>query len=158
MAFGVDEWLHKHSTVPRPGIGLRPGGERPDLEPLLAESFNGFFTQIKTLAQTDSVVVDSGIHQRYRRLFDPWQIAEDLLGPLPVLRVHLDCPVEVIRSRYLASGRSVAANGPGVVGDPLERWQEAIASSCLYDHRLDANGHGPNELLEQLLSFLHSSR
>lgn len=157
MSFGVDEWLQSHSSIPHPGIGLRPGGERPDLEPLLPESFRAFFTQINALAQTGSVVVDTGIHQRYQTKIDPWEIAGEILSRRPVLRVHLSCSVEVIRARYAAAGRSVAANGFGVTGDPLVRWQEAIATSCPYDFQLDSGRRNPSELLEELLSFLQSS-
>ena len=47
MNLGVDVWV-REGTPPRfrPGIGLRPGGERPDLEDFVARSFSALYESI----------------------------------------------------------------------------------------------------------------
>jgi len=156
LHFGVDEWLENYSDLPRPGIGLRPGGERPDLEVELSRSFEAFFRKILDLAQSAPVLVDSSIHRQYSNPLNPWEIACEVFGANPFTRIHLQCPVEEIRRRYEQSGRQVAPNGPGVLGDPLERWRDAILASCEYQFTLDSGSTPPNELCTCLAKFLQS--
>ncbi len=156
MHFGIDEWLDDSSDLPRPGIGLRPGGERPDLEAELPRSFEAFFRKIRDLAGSASVVVDSSIHRRYVNPMSPWEIATRVLVEQTLTRVHVDCAVDEIRRRYELTGHLVAANGPGCTDDPLERWRAAILDSCDYDLTLDSGLMSPRELCDHLSKFLQS--
>src|SRR4051795_11520328 len=47
---GVDVWMRATPTAFQPGIGLRPGGERPDLEPFVVTSFAGSTTRLRPRA------------------------------------------------------------------------------------------------------------
>lgn len=154
--FGVDAWLENYSDLPKPGIGLRPGGERPDLEVELSRSFEAFFRKIHQLAESASVMVDSSIHRQYANPLNPWEIASEVFGEIPFTRIHLQCPVEEIRRRYEQTGRQVAPNGPGVHSDPLERWRDAIWASCEYQFTLNSGSMPPHELCAQLAKFLQS--
>jgi chloramphenicol 3-O-phosphotransferase len=42
MNMGVDRFMQMTPARYQPGIGLRPGGERPDLEPLVAILYAAF--------------------------------------------------------------------------------------------------------------------
>jgi chloramphenicol 3-O phosphotransferase len=80
-----------------PGIGLRPGGERPDLEPLLPALYAGLYEAVAAHSRLGlNVVVDVGHHEAHSR---PLGILPDCarrLAGLPVLFVGLRCPVATI--------------------------------------------------------------
>src|SRR6476660_1570313 len=64
MNLGVDVFV-RHVTPERyrPGIGLRPGGERPDLEPLVAVLYAGLYESVAAHCRLGlNVVVDVGHH------------------------------------------------------------------------------------------------
>lgn len=81
----------------RPGIGLRPGGERPDLEPLVPRLYAALYEAIAAHSRLGlNVVTDVGHHDAYSR---PLGILPDCarrLAGLPVLFVGVRCPIEVI--------------------------------------------------------------
>jgi chloramphenicol 3-O phosphotransferase len=63
MNLGVDQF--KAMTPPRyqPGIGLRPGGERPDLEPLVVLLYGAMYSAIAQHSRLGlNVVADVGHH------------------------------------------------------------------------------------------------
>ena len=66
---GVD---HSMLTTPEhfhPGIGLRPGGERPDLEPLVVNLYRALYASIAAHSREGlNVAVDVGHHESYRCL------------------------------------------------------------------------------------------
>src|SRR4051812_43681235 len=64
---GVDAFNHT-ITPPRywPGIGLRPGGERPDFEPLVPILYAALYESIAAFSRLGlNVVVDVGHHDGY---------------------------------------------------------------------------------------------
>ena len=54
MNVGVDSFEHATPERFRPGIGLRPGGERPDLEENLPLLFDGLFAAVVASSRTGS--------------------------------------------------------------------------------------------------------
>ena len=112
---GVD--LFGRSVVPRrfrPGIGLRPGGERPDLEPLLP---------VLTAALFASAAVLDG---------------------LPVLLVGVRCPLEVVvRRRDAEPDRYVGSFPGGGIPDVVRRWDEAVHTPGVYDLEVDTSTLAP---------------
>ena len=101
MNLGVDIYV-KHITPGRysPAIGLRPGGEAPDLEPLIVALYSAMYESIAAHSRLGlNVVVDVGHHDCYSRprgiLID---CARRLLG-LPVWLVGVRCPLDVIMER-----------------------------------------------------------
>jgi chloramphenicol 3-O phosphotransferase len=63
---GVDVSLQATPERYRPGIGLRPGGERPDLEPLVVALYLALYDSIAAHAERGlDVVVDVGRHDSY---------------------------------------------------------------------------------------------
>ena len=100
MNLGVDRFKQMIPERYQPGIGLRPGGERPDLEPLIVLLYRAMYEAIALHSRLGlNVVVDVGHHDAYAvpREILP-NCARQLKG-LPVLFVGVRCPVEVVMQR-----------------------------------------------------------
>jgi chloramphenicol 3-O phosphotransferase len=137
---GVDSVMATLPEPLRPGLGLRPGGERPDLEPLVQQQYGALFDSIAAQARNGfDIVADVGIHDSYSRPLGILQDAVQRLAGLPVLFVGVRCPIETIMARrnadprggYYAAGDSVPA--------PVLRWQEAVHAGKTYDLELDTS-------------------
>ncbi len=146
MNLGVDTF--KERVMPpryNPGIGLRPGGERPDLEPLIVSFYAAMYESIAAHSRLGlNVVVDVGHHDAYA---EPRGILPDAarrLDGLPALLVGVVCPIEVIMERQrntgLGDGSSADMPEPGVV-----RWQQEVHKSGIYDLEVDTSLLNPEE-------------
>jgi chloramphenicol 3-O phosphotransferase len=147
---GVDTMMAATSPRFSPGIGLRPGGERADLEPAIVRLYAALFEAIAAHSrQGIAVVSDLGLHDAYSR---PLGILADCarrLAGLPVLLVGLDCPLETIMARRRAGqpgreGRYLTGSETGPVPTPILRWQQAVHTPGLYDLRLDTSVAAPD--------------
>src|SRR5436305_14484961 len=66
MNLGVDRFMQMTPQRYLPGMGLRPGGERPDLEPLLPILYGAMYESIAAHSRIGlNVVVDVGHHDAY---------------------------------------------------------------------------------------------
>src|SRR5713101_6075604 len=104
MNLGVDRFKQMTPERYQPGIGLRPGGERPDLEPLIVTLYRAMYEAIALHSRLGiNVVVDVGHHDAYAvpRGILP-NCARQLKG-LPVLFVGVRCPLEVVMERRRAT-------------------------------------------------------
>jgi len=146
MSLGADTAILA-MTPPRyrPGIGLRPGGERPDLEEFVVRACAALFDSIAAHSRQGlNVVVDLGLHDGYS---EPRGIAADgarRLAGLPVLFVGVRCPVGAIMQRRDAGQpggeRAYARSGPGgEIPGPVLRWQEAVHRLGPYDLEVDTS-------------------
>lgn len=125
-----------------PGIGLRPGGERPDLEPFVPGLYFALYDAIAAHAlQGFDVVADLGHHDHYSRPLDILPACARRMTGLAVLFVGIRCPLETIMARRNADPQFYVA-GPGVP-DPVRRWQEAVHVPGLYDLDLDTADLSP---------------
>ena len=98
--FGVDAAMAMQPAAIAPGIGLRPGGERPDLEPLAQQLYGALFDSIAVYARTGmNVVSDVGIHDAYSQPLGVLGDAARRLSGLPVLFVGVRAPIETIMAR-----------------------------------------------------------
>jgi chloramphenicol 3-O phosphotransferase len=142
--FGVDAAI---TTLPeryRPGIGLRPGGERPDLEPLVQRLYTAHFDAIAALSRQDvSIVADFGIHEGYTEPLGIWGDLRQRLTGLPLLTVGVFCPLDIIMARRNANPVGYVA-GPGIP-DPVRRWQDAVHLGHDYDFVVDNSQMTPAE-------------
>lgn len=135
--FGVDAF---NATLPPallPGIGLRPGGERPDLEPVVQRLYAVCFDTLASLSrQGFDVVADLGLHADYAAPFDPFEMLAQRLAGLPLVLVGVICDLDIILARRSrdSDGRHVppGAEAPA----PVRRWQ-AIHDGRRYDLELD---------------------
>ncbi len=127
----------------RPGIGLRPGGERPDLEPLVPVLYAALYDSIAAHSRLGlNVVAEFGHHDGYTR---PLRILPDCarcLAGLPVLFVGVRCPLETIMERMRAgqAGRSYsAATSVEAIPAAVRRYTEAVHDPGLYDMEVDTS-------------------
>ena len=139
MNLGVDGFMRMTPDRYQPGIGLRPGGERPDLEPLVVAMYRGLYESIAAHSRQGlNVVVDVGHHDAYSV---PRGILPDCarqLDRLPVLFVGVRCPIDVIMERRRATW-GVSGPDDGSVPLPVLRWQEAVHTPGIYDLEIDTS-------------------
>lgn len=136
----------------RPGIGLRPGGERPDLEPLVPVMYAALYDSIAAHSRHGlNVVCDFGHHEGHSR---PYGILGDCarrLAGLPVLFVGVRCPLDVIMQRMRAGqpGRTYSeASSPDAIPAPVRRFTEKVHEPGIYDLELDTSVLSPAEAAE----------
>ncbi len=152
---GVDVSTNSLPERLRPGIGLRPGGERPDLESLVVMLYAALWASVAAHAQLGlNAVVDVGLHDDYSA---PRQIVRDAarrLDGLPVLVVGVRCPIGVVRQRrreswgqhrWDADERTVAA---------VERWQTAVHKSLAYDLEVETSSSTPVQCADAIVARL----
>jgi chloramphenicol 3-O phosphotransferase len=140
----------------QPGIGLRPGGERPDLEPLVESLYAAMYEAIAAHSRRGvDVVADTTHHDDYSR---PRQIlprCARIVSGLPALFVGVHCPLDVIMRRRMENwGRGYAEDGS--VPEPVRRWQRAVHRPGRYDLELDTSRHSPADCAEQISRRLAS--
>lgn len=145
MNLGVDRFMQMTPARYRPGIGLRPGGERPDLEPLVAILYRALYQSIAAHSRLGiNVVVDVGHHDGYAAprgiLLD---CARQLTG-LPVLFVGVHCATAVFEARLRATWYVDYADDQPLP-EPVYRWQQAVHMPGIYDLEVDSGQLSPAE-------------
>lgn len=146
MYLGMDGF--KAMTPPRyqPGIGLRPGGERPDLEPLVAVLYRGMYQAVADHSRLGvNVIVDATHHENYSKPLGILTTAAELLRDLPVLFVAVRCPIEIIRDRRRTTWGGVGYAASNTIDDPVELWQRTVDATGPYDVTLDTSLNTPAE-------------
>jgi len=147
---GVDAWrAHRTPDEFQPGIGLRPGGERPDLEDFIVDSYRELFEEV-ALRSRDGVPVvsDLGIHDAYSRSLGIRAMADRSFAGLEAVWCHVSCSSAVNAMRRRESGMT----------DDLEKiqaWEQAIPPTDNYDLRLVTDVASPEVLARQILRFLN---
>lgn len=148
---GVDA---SRRTLPerfQPGIGLRPGGERPDLEPLVASLYAALFDAAAAHSRAGlHVVLDVGIHDDYHEPLRVVHRAAQRLEGLRVLVVGVRCPLEVIWMRRRATwGQDVESADEELIA-AVERWQHAVHAGAVYDLEVDTSQSSPEQCAEAI--------
>lgn len=156
MNLGVDAYVERITPKRyRPGLGLRPGGERADLEPFVAQCYAALYDSVAAHSRLGlNVVVDVGHHDAYAV---PRGILVDSarrLDGLPVLFVGVRCPLDVIMERRRSGAepgrRYVAASADAPVPAPVLRWQEAVHVPGLYDLEVDTAALSPADCADAI--------
>lgn len=123
----------------QPGIGLRPGGERPDLEPLIVTLYQAMYESIAVHSRLGlNVVVDVWHHDVYAESRNILPKCARILRDLPVLFVGIRCPIEVIMERRMTTW-NVGYAEDGSVPMPVMLWQESVHLHGIYDLELDTS-------------------
>jgi chloramphenicol 3-O phosphotransferase len=121
---GVDASMRSIPERLRPGIGLRPGGERPDLEDTVLLLYAALYESIAAHARLGvNVVTDVGHHESYSK---PLRILPDCamrLSGFPVLWVGVRCPIDVIWQRREESWGQSFDEAKHDLRNAVERWQ-----------------------------------
>jgi chloramphenicol 3-O phosphotransferase len=156
MNLGVDTYNEMTPERYLPGIGLRPGGERPDLEEVVPFFYAALYESIAIHAGLGlNVVADLGHHDAYSQ---PLGILADCarrLEGLAVLFVGVRCPLDVIMKRreVAVPGRETLyakAGDAGTIPPAVVRWQEDVHNPGVYDMELDTSVLTPTECAEAI--------
>lgn len=130
---GVDRSMAATPERYRPGIGLRPGGERPDLEPVVASLYRALYDSVAAHSRQGlNVVVDVGHHEAYSQKLGTLPDAARRLSGLPALLVGVRCPQSIVMERRQATGMSAPL-------EMVERWERAVHEPGTYDFEVDTS-------------------
>ena len=155
MNLGVDRFMQMTPARYLPGIGLRPGGERPDLEPLVQRLYGAMYDSIAAHSRAGlHVVVDVGHHDAYAV---PRGILPDCarrLEGLPVLFVGVRCPIEIIMQRRRETGWDTRSPADASVPPPVRRWQQEVHIPGIYDLELDTSALSPEACAAEIRRHL----
>jgi chloramphenicol 3-O phosphotransferase len=156
---GVDAQIAMLPAQLRPGVGLRPGGERPDLEPSVVALYAALYDSIAAHSRNGlNVVVDVGHHDSYSRPLGILGDSARRLAGLPVLFVGVRCPIEVIMERRNADPQGGHYLGGDTIPDPVRRWQDAVHQPGIYDLEVDTSQLSPEAAAEIILAALVAPR
>lgn len=152
---GVDA---QNASLPqslRPGIGLRPGGERPDLEPMVVRLYLALYDTVAAHArQGFDVVVDIGHHDDYSQPLGILGQCAHRLGGLDVLFVGVRCPIDAIMARRNADPQSGLYLGGETIPAPVQRWQDAVHQPGIYDLEVDTAAMSPEQCVAAIAAAL----
>lgn len=152
---GVDvgiDWTPEHL---RPGIGLRPGGERPDLEEAVALLYAGLYESIAAHCRLGiNVVVDVCHHGSYSKPLGVLADCARRLNGLPVLWVGVRCPIEVIWRRRAQSWDQHLEAADYELRAAVHRWQNEVHNHGAYDLEVDTSKIEPAECAELIAARL----
>ena len=132
----------------QPGIGLRPGGERPDLEPAIGLLYQALYMSITAHSQIGlNVIADVGHHNDYSAPMNILPHCARILEGYPVLFIGVRCPInEIMRRRANTQYASYDENG--VIPKPILLWQQSVHIPGIYDLEVDSSVSTPSEIAE----------
>ena len=143
MNLGLDHFKAMTPERFQPGIGLRPGGERPDLEPLVRTLYLGMYEAMAAHSRLGiDVVADVGHHDGYSQPRGILPACARVLRGLPALFVGVRCRIEVIMARRQATWRASYADD-GSVPRPVRLFQELTHVPGVYDLEVDTSEASP---------------
>jgi chloramphenicol 3-O phosphotransferase len=151
MNLGVDNFMQATPARYQPGIGLRPGGERQDLETLVPVLYRAMYESIAAHSRLGlNVVVDVGHHDAYAV---PRGILADSarrLSGLPVLFVGVHCPLDIIMERRRSTGYNAQDAADLSVPRPVLLWQREVHLPGIYDLEVDTSLLSPSACAEAI--------
>lgn len=151
MNLGVDGFMRMTPSRYMPGMGLRPGGERQDIEPLVPALYLALYESVAAHSRMGlNVVVDVGHHDAYAI---PRRILPDcarILSGLPALLVGVRCPIETIMQRRRDTGWAVGAKADSPIPQPVRMWQREVHTPGIYDLEVDTSVLNPEECAAEI--------
>ncbi|RDW22112.1 chloramphenicol phosphotransferase [Oceanobacillus chungangensis] len=158
MNFGVDQFMRMTPEQFQPGIGLRPGGELPELEPTIKIMYRAMYEAIAQFSRQGlNVAVDVGHHEGYSVPLRTLPECARILDGLPVLFIGVRCPIEVIMERRIKTW-NVGYDEDFKVPKPVALWQKLVHVPGIYDIEVDTSVLSPEEcakLISQRLEDEH---
>ena len=159
LNLGVDSWAQATPPHLLPGVGLRPGGERPDLEPQVKVLFIALYEAIAASSRMGvNVVVDVGHHDAYSK---PLGILGDCarrLKGLPAVLVGVRCPIDIIMARRNADTRDGFYAAGETVPAPVALWQVEVHRPGIYDLEVDTSISSPDDSAIAIRNYLAGPR
>jgi chloramphenicol 3-O phosphotransferase len=157
MNLGVDRFMQMTPAKYLPGIGLRPGGEGPDLEPLIVILYRAMYESIAAHSRLGlNVAVDVGHHDDYTVSRGILPDCARRLRGLPVLFVGVRCPLETIMERRRATGWDAGRAADAAVPAPVRRWQREVHIPGIYDLEVDTSLLSPEECAATIRQHLEN--
>jgi chloramphenicol 3-O phosphotransferase len=153
MNLGVDVFMRATPSSLLPGIGLRPGGERPDLEPFVLTLYGAMYDAIIAHSRSGlNVVVDVGHHDNYSTSLGVLPTVARRLADIPTLMVGVRCPIDVIMQRRDdgrradggVAGGYETTRPDGEVPEAVVRWQRDVHDPGFYDLEVDTASMTPD--------------
>ncbi len=152
---GVDA---QNASLPQalmPGIGLRPGGEMPELEPHVVRLYLALYDAIAAHArQGFDVVADLGHHDVYSRPLGILPACARRMAGLDVLFVGVHCPIEEIMRRRNANPQGGFYAAGDTVPPPVQRWQDAVHVPGIYDLVVDTGTMSADDCVAAIAAVL----
>lgn len=141
MNIGLDRFKEMTPARFQPGIGLRPGGEAPQLEPLVVTLYRGLYEAMASHSRLGvNVAADVGHHDGYSAPLGILPACARLLDGLPAWFIGVRCPIEVIMARRLATWGADYAEARAV---QVQRFQEQVHIPGIYDLEVDTSRLSP---------------
>jgi chloramphenicol 3-O phosphotransferase len=134
-----------------PGIGLRPGGERPDLEPMVPFLFDALYDSAVAQSRLGlNVVVDVGQHDEYSKPLGVLHRVSEQMKDLPAFFIGVRCPLSTIMERRATEesrrqGTYLTRSPDGSIPEPIRRWERAVHDPGIYDLEVDTAVRSPQE-------------
>jgi chloramphenicol 3-O phosphotransferase len=154
MTLGVDAWMAASPPKLHPGLGLRPGGERPDLEWFVEASSLALYGAARAASEQGlSVAMDLGHHDSYTRPLRLAQRGREALQGLPYLVVGVRCSLEEVMRRRVATGWTTSLEPT----EPVRRWQEEVHHGMDYDLVIDTQSTPPAAGALKILGLLQGA-
>jgi chloramphenicol 3-O phosphotransferase len=151
MNLGVDGFMRMTPERFRPGIGQRPGGERPDLEPVIVMLYRAMYESVAAHSRLGvNVVVDVAHHDSYSVPRGILPICARTLRGLPALFVGVRCPVDVALQRRRYTWGGVGYQTEDSLPDPVTLWHTAVHTPGTYDLEVDTSQLSPDECAERI--------
>ncbi|MEH1784211.1 hypothetical protein [Nostoc sp.] len=158
MNLGVDRFMQMTPARYLPGIGLRPGGERQDIEPLVPILYSAMYESIAAHSRLGlNVVVDVGHHDAYAMKRGILADSARRLNGLPVLFVGVRCPIEIIMERRQKTGWKVGSTADFPIPHPVQLWQREVHIPGIYDLEVDTSLLSPGACAEVIRQHLADS-
>ncbi|MEY2422761.1 MAG: chloramphenicol phosphotransferase [Acidimicrobiaceae bacterium] len=160
MNLGVDVFS-QYVTPPshQPGMGLRPGHERPEIQELIPALFAAVYDSIAAHSRQGlNVICDIEHHDAYATPLHVLRDCAQRVRDLPALFVGVRCPLDVILQRRDATwpgwrdGLPMVETPFGSIPEPALRWQEAVHRPGIYDIEVDTSQQRPEECAAAILS------
>ncbi|MFA9458961.1 chloramphenicol phosphotransferase CPT family protein [Halalkalibacter sp. AB-rgal2] len=158
MNLGVDQFMQMTPKQFQPGIGLRPGGERPDLESTIKIMYRAMYETIAQFSRLGlNVVVDVGHHDGYSVPLRILPECARILDGLPVFFVGVRCPIEIVMERRIKTWNA-GYNHDGEVPKPIALWQELVHIPGVYDMEIDTSVYSPEECAKLIRQRLENGQ
>ncbi|MBN3555837.1 chloramphenicol phosphotransferase [Fictibacillus nanhaiensis] len=155
MNIGVDRIMDMTPERFQPSIGLRPGGERPDLEPFIQKVYLAMYKSIVAFCREGlNVVVDVGHHEGYSVKRKILQQASHILNCTPAWLIGVRCPIETVMNRRIESWK-LGYTPEGEVPTPVALWQQLVHEPGIYDLEVDTSILTSEECAEQIHEIVY---
>ena len=158
MNLGVDRFMQMTPARYLPGIGLRPGGERQDIEPFVPILYSAMYESIAAHSRLGlNVVVDVGHHDAYAMKRGILADSARRLKGLPVLFVGVHCPIEIVMERRQNAGWNMGSTADSPMPHPVQLWQREVHIPGIYDLEVDTSLLSPGACAEMIRQHLADS-